>query len=319
MGEALGAEAREPDPRAGQMSQKGEGGTSGVGARSERSPGSAKPGARRAEEPGSPGRRGRCAHPVRRRRPLPPQLPPDERGVLVPAGLGRPALQRELPAGHARARLPGALPLPPRRRVPARQRPVPLCARLHGEAWRGEDPEEGAAEGPGRPLTGPPAPAFRARTAPASVPLTPMESTAARAAPATTPSPARRSTAPACARRVRALGLRGGADWGRGHGQEGGPERRGGVPGPQLDGGKVARPLPSWKIHFAFFQPQKSYLRLKVQARRHLLGEHPSPSVIKSHKLAGTGRASEIHPGGAGWQPLGCVLTRLELCLGGSR
>lgn len=64
MGEALGAEAREPDPRAGQMSQKGEGGASVVGARSERSPGSAKPGARRAEEPGSlgsPGRRGRRA------------------------------------------------------------------------------------------------------------------------------------------------------------------------------------------------------------------------------------------------------------------
>lgn len=50
--------------------------------------------------------------------PSRPQLPPDDRGVPVPAGLGGPALQRELPAGQVRAGLPGVLPVSARRSVP---------------------------------------------------------------------------------------------------------------------------------------------------------------------------------------------------------
>lgn len=66
---------------------------------------------------------------------------------------------------------------------------------------RGEDPGGGGARRRGRaaPLQ---SPAFRARTAPASAPPTPMAWTATRAAPARTPLPARPSTAPASARRV---------------------------------------------------------------------------------------------------------------------
>nr|XP_045216998.1 platelet endothelial aggregation receptor 1 isoform X3 [Macaca fascicularis] len=76
-----------------------------------------------------------------------PQLPPDERGVLLPAGLGGPSLQRELPAGHPRAGVPGTLSLPARRRLPGYQRPLSVRAWLHGEArlaarkrgrWRGQ-------------------------------------------------------------------------------------------------------------------------------------------------------------------------------------
>lgn len=66
---------------------------------------------------------------------------------------------------------------------------------------RSEDPGGEGARRRGRaaPLQ---SPAFRARTAPASAPPTPMAWTATRAAPARTPLPARPSTAPASARRV---------------------------------------------------------------------------------------------------------------------
>lgn len=63
-----------------------------------------------------------------------PQLPPYAWRVRLPARLGGPTLQRELPTGHARARLPGALPLSARWRLPCRQRPLPVRTRLHGEA-----------------------------------------------------------------------------------------------------------------------------------------------------------------------------------------
>lgn len=159
-GSGLGCRSRGGGPEGGTDVTKGRGrglGGGGRGALGTRPPpGSAKPQAPAARRGRGAGEAGEArADPVRRRRPLPPQLPPDERGVLVSAGLGRPALQRELPAGHARARLPGALPLSPRRRMPARQRPVPVCAGLHGEARRGPGRGGGEAEGPGRPLTVP--------------------------------------------------------------------------------------------------------------------------------------------------------------------
>lgn len=140
---------------------------------------------------------------------LRPQLPPDERGVLVPAGLGGPPLQRELPAGHARAGLPGALPLPSRRRLPARQRPLPVRARLHGEASPTAREVRKRLRESARPSheCAHPPPTFRDRTALASAPLTPTESTARNAAPAKMPLPARPSMAPASARKVLGWGL----------------------------------------------------------------------------------------------------------------
>lgn len=101
-------------------------------------------------------RRAVCGPRSERAARLRPQLPPDERGVLVPAGLGWPPLQRELPARHARARLPGALPLPARRRLPARQRPLPVRARLHGETRPAARPGAGEAEEPAPSLARPP-------------------------------------------------------------------------------------------------------------------------------------------------------------------
>lgn len=145
MGEAFGAEgagvmnsARGKSKEGRQMPQKKKG--QGLGDRDGGALGtaprwpshSAMPGSRNAEGLGV----SVCEPPAQTvpRPRLRPQLPPDERGVLVPTGLGGPSLQRELPAGHARAGLPGALPLPARRRLPAGQRPLPVCARLYGEA-----------------------------------------------------------------------------------------------------------------------------------------------------------------------------------------
>lgn len=64
---------------------------------------------------------------------LSPKLSPNARRVRLPARLGGPTLQRELPAGHTWAWLSGALPVPERWRLPGRQRPLPVRARLHGE------------------------------------------------------------------------------------------------------------------------------------------------------------------------------------------
>lgn len=82
------------------------------------------------------------------------------------------------------------------------------------------------------------------------------------------------------------------------------------VEGQHLDTGKISRLLPSWKIHFAFLQAQRSYLSLKAEAKRHLTGEYPSPSVIQKYNY---------HPGKgliparvARWPPLGWIL--IQLC-----
>lgn len=84
-----------------------------------------------------------------------------------------------------------------------------LCRCAPGYTVRRAPPRGRCRRGPGaRPLLSlvlPPA--LRARTALASVPLTPMESTAPHAAPAKTPSPARPSTAPASARKVKGWDL----------------------------------------------------------------------------------------------------------------
>lgn len=141
-----------------------------------------------------------------------PQLPPYARRVRLPAGLGRPALQRELPTGHARARLPGALPVSARWRLPCRQRPLPVRTRLHGEAAsRPRDRRSGVE--PGRPLTRAPS-ASRDLTALTSAHPTRTGSTAPPAAPAKMPSPAPPSTARAFARKVMDQGLWEGSGWG---------------------------------------------------------------------------------------------------------
>lgn len=83
---------------------------------------------------------------------------------------------------------------------------------------------------------------------------------------------------------------------------------KGGATGQQLEGGKAARLLPSWNIHFAFLRPQNSYLSLKAQARRHLFGEHISLSVIQNQTTAMPRRAPKIYQGWHCWQPFGWVL-----------
>ena len=227
-GEAFSAEAAQGTKSTGGISWAGAGHGCGRGDRAgPRGPGCGGPPSERRGAslitPSTP----RCSAPTTRRRrwawgrsagtpaqtaPRPrlrPQLPPDERGVLVPAGLGGPPLQRELPAGHARAGLPGALPLPSRRRLPARQRPLPVRARLHGEDSPAAREVRGRPRESARPSheCAHPPPTFRDRTALASAPLTPTESTAPHAVPAKMPSPARPSTAPASARKVLGWGL----------------------------------------------------------------------------------------------------------------
>ena len=59
----------------------------------------------------------------------------------------------------------------------------------------------------------------------------------------------------------------------------------GGITGQQLDGGKVARLLPSWNILFAFVSTTKIPIVLKGPGQRHLFAEHSSSSVIQNHRM----------------------------------
>lgn len=61
------------------------------------------------------------------------QLPPNERRVHVPGGLGGATLQRNLCPRFLRRRLPGALLVRQRWRVPRRHRTLSVHARIHGQ------------------------------------------------------------------------------------------------------------------------------------------------------------------------------------------
>lgn len=248
---------------------------------------------------------------------LRPQLPPDERGVLVPAGLGGPPLQRELPAGHARAGLPGALPLPSRRRLPARQRPLPVRARLHGEASPTAREVRKRLRESARPSheCAHPPPHFQG---PHCASLCPPDTYGVNCSQRCSCENAI-ACSPIDGTCVckEGTGLRspGRTIWGRGHGKKGeskcrGRPRvgerlqdRGGITGQQLDGGKVARLLPSWNIHFAFVSTTKIPIVLKGPGQRHLFAEHSSSSVIQNHRMPVPGDL----PGVARWQSLGLV------------
>lgn len=248
-----------------------------------------------------------------------PQLPPDERGVLLPAGLGGPPLQRELPAGHARARVPGALSLPARWRLPGYQRPLSVRAGLHGEArpaarkrgrWRGQGMGR-----PSHPLTLFQGPHCASLCPPDTYGVNCSARCSCENAIACSPidgecvcKEGNRVEFP----REKTWGMAKGRResprvW---VGQAQGSGCRVSVEGQQLDTGKVSRLLSSWNIHFAFLQPQRSYLSLKAEAKSHLTGERPSPSVIRKHNYhAGKGLTSArvTH-----WQPLGWIL--IQLC-----
>lgn len=246
---------------------------------------------------------------------LRPQLPPDERGVFVPAGLGRPPLQRELPAGHARARLPGALPLPARRRLPARQRPLPVRAGLHGEARPEAREMRGEAREPARPSH-----ECAARfQGPHCASLCPPDSYGVNCSSRCSCENAI-SCSPvdgACiCKEGNGVGSPEREVWGRGREKKGESKGRGrprvgerlqgkgGATAQQLDGGKVARLLPSWNIHFAFLQPQISQLSLKTQARGSSslnLRHSQSDELQNGSARKGLGEL----PGVARWQPSG--------------
>lgn len=88
----------------------------------------------------------------------------------MPAGLGGPPLQRELPAGHARAGLPGALPLPSRRVC----QPTAASAGAPGYTVSRAPPRGEVRKRPRSPpaplMSAPTHPTFRDRTALASAP-----------------------------------------------------------------------------------------------------------------------------------------------------